>query len=229
MLGGGAASGSAFFLVVRAMGGAEYRGGRLAAATLVARLQTRPGRARDACGADRMRPMVRPMVDAAENPVDVDSLMEQFRAYLTKQGLKSTRQRDVIAERFFATDGHTSIEELLALAREDAPKVGYATVYRTLKLLTECGLAAERRFGEGHTTYETAGDAEHHDHLICIECDHVLEFHNEEIEKEQERVARSFGFNVIRHRHELYGLCPRARGIKGGSCPGQDAEKKNAR
>lgn len=173
--------------------------------------------------------MVRPMVDAAENPVDVDGLMEQFRAYLTKQGLKSTRQRDVIAERFFATDGHTSIEELLALAREDAPKVGYATVYRTLKLLTECGLAAERRFGEGHTTYETAGDAEHHDHLICIECNHVLEFHNEEIEKEQERVARSFGFNVIRHRHELYGLCPRARGIKGGSCPGQDAEKKSPR
>lgn len=167
-----------------------------------------------------------PMADAAEQTVDVDALMEQFHAYLTKQGLKSTRQRDVIAERFFATDGHTSIEELLALAREDAPKVGYATVYRTLKLLTECGLAAERRFGEGQTTYETAGDTEHHDHLICIECNHVLEFHNEEIEREQERIARSFGFNLIRHRHELYGLCPRARGIKGGSCPGQDANNK---
>ncbi len=228
MLGGESASDSAFFLDVRAMGGAEYRGARIAAATPAARAAGLGG-ASDACGDDRMRPMVRAMVDAAENPVDVDSLMEQFRAYLTKQGLKSTRQRDVIAERFFATDGHTSIEELLALAREDAPKVGYATVYRTLKLLTECGLAAERRFGEGHTTYETAGDAEHHDHLICIECDHVLEFHNEEIEKEQERVARSFGFNVIRHRHELYGLCPRARGIKGGSCPGQDAEKKSPR
>ena len=168
------------------------------------------------------------MSDAAEREVAVEVLMEQFRAYLTKQGLKSTRQRDVIAERFFATDGHTSIEELLALAREDAPKVGYATVYRTLKLLTECGLAAERRFGEGQTKYETAGDTEHHDHLICTECGHVLEFHNEVIEKEQERVARSFGFNVIRHRHELYGLCPRARGIKGGSCPGQEAEAAKA-
>ena len=166
------------------------------------------------------------MADAAEHTVDVDALMEQFHAYLTKQGLKSTRQRDVIAERFFGAEGHTSIEELLALARQDAPKVGYATVYRTLKLLTECGLAAERRFGEGQTTYETAGDTEHHDHLICIECNHVLEFHNEEIEREQERIARSFGFNLIRHRHELYGLCPRARGIKGGSCPGQDAGNK---
>ncbi len=166
------------------------------------------------------------MVDTAEHEVDVDGLMGQFHAYLAKKGLKSTRQRDVIAERFFATTGHTSIEELLALAREESPKVGYATVYRTLKLLTECGLAAERRFGEGQTTYETAGDTEHHDHLICLECGHVLEFHNEEIEREQERIARSFGFNVVRHRHELYGLCPRARGIKGGSCPGQEAGTK---
>jgi Fur family transcriptional regulator, ferric uptake regulator len=154
---------------------------------------------------------------------DVEALMSQFRAYLTKKGLKSTKQRDVIAEKFFSTGGHLSIEELLALARQDFPRVGYATVYRTLKLLTECGLAAERRFGEGQTMYETAGDTEHHDHLICLECNYVLEFHNEQIEREQERVARSFGFNVIRHKHELYGLCPRARGIKGGSCPRDEA------
>lgn len=154
---------------------------------------------------------------------DVEGLMGQFRAYLMKKALKSTRQRDIIASKFFASTGHLSIEDLLALAREEYPKVGYATVYRTLKLLTECGLAAERRFSEGQTMYETAGDLEHHDHLICLECGHVLEFHNDAIEQEQERVARSFGFNVIRHRHELYGLCPRARGIKGGSCPGDDA------
>jgi Fur family ferric uptake transcriptional regulator len=155
---------------------------------------------------------------------DVRELMGQFHAYLTKKGLKSTKQRDIIAEKFFSTTGHLSIEALLALARQDYPRVGYATVYRTLKLLTECGLAAERRFGEGQTMYETAGDTEHHDHLICLECGFVLEFHNDAIEREQERVARSFGFNVIRHKHELYGLCPRARGIKGGSCPAREAE-----
>lgn len=164
------------------------------------------------------------MPDRVEHDHDVDALMGQFHDYLSKQGLKSTRQRDIIAQQFFSVEGHLSIEELLSLARSEHPKVGYATVYRTLKLLTECGLAAERRFGEGHTTYETLGDTEHHDHLICTECGHVLEFHNEEIEREQERVARSFGFNIIRHRHELYGLCPRARGIKGGSCPGQEAK-----
>ena len=154
---------------------------------------------------------------------DAEGLMGQFRAYLTKKGLKSTRQRDIIAEKFFAHEGHVSIEGLLGLARQDYPRLGYATVYRTLKLLTECGLAAERRFGEGQTMYEAAGDLEHHDHLICLECGHVLEFHNEAIEREQERVARSFGFTVIRHRHELYGLCPRPRGTKSGSGPGHEA------
>jgi len=168
------------------------------------------------------------VLDGESGAAAVDGLMGQFHAYLTKKGLKSTRQRDVIAQKFFAAGTHVSIEELLGLARSEHPRVGYATVYRTLKLLTECGLAAERRFGEGHTTYETAGDSAHHDHLICVECGFVLEFHNEEIEREQERVARSFGFNVMRHRHELYGLCPRARGIKNGSCPRLEHEARDA-
>ena len=155
---------------------------------------------------------------AAPAQRDVDALMEQFHAYLEKKRLKTTRQRDLIARTFFARSGHMSIEDLLALVRTEHERIGYATVYRTLKLLTECGLAAERRFGD-----ETAGDLEHHAHLICIECGFVLEFHDEAIEAQQERVARSFGFNLVRHRHELYGLCPKARGISGGSCPSEEA------
>lgn len=168
-------------------------------------------------------------MDRARDERDVDTLMGQFHEYLGKKQLKSTRQRDIIARQFFASEGHLSIEELLALAREENPRIGYATVYRTLKLLTECGLAAMRRFGEGQAIYETAGDTEHHDHLICIECDHVLEFSNDEIEKLQDQVARSFGFNIVRHKLELYGLCPKARGIKGGSCPREEEEARDAR
>lgn len=158
--------------------------------------------------------------------LDVPSLMDQFHAYLIKNQLKTTRQRDLIAQKFFEADGHISIEELLNLSRADNPRIGYATVYRTLKLLTECGLAAHRRFGDGQTMYETAGDTEHHDHLICVECGFVLEFQNDDIEREQERVARSFGFSLVRHRLELYGLCPKARGIKGGSCPSDEAARQ---
>jgi Fur family ferric uptake transcriptional regulator len=167
-------------------------------------------------------------MEAATEERDVDELMGQFHEYLNKKQLKSTRQRDIIARQFFSTDGHLSIEELLLLAREQNPRIGYATVYRTLKLLTECGLAAQRRFGEGQAIYETAGDTQHHDHLICLECDHVLEFTNDEIERLQDQVARSFGFNLVRHKLELYGMCPKARGIKGGSCPREEEEARDS-
>lgn len=166
-------------------------------------------------------------MERASEERDVDALMGQFHEYLSKKQLKSTRQRDVIARRFFTAEGHVSIEELLALARGENPRIGYATVYRTLKLLTECGLAAQRRFGEGQAIYETAGDTQHHDHLICIECEHVLEFTNDDIERLQDHVARSFGFNLVRHKLELYGMCPKARGIKGGSCPREEAEERD--
>ena len=166
-----------------------------------------------------------PMSKDSPEP-DVDALMEQFHAYLRKKRLKSTKQRDLIAETFFGSPGHLSVEDLLSRVRVGHPGMGYATVYRTLKLLTECGLAAERRFDETPATYETTGDAEHHDHLICMECGHVLEFHSEEIENAQELMARSFGFSIVRHRHELYGMCAKARGIKNGSCPADDARAK---
>ena len=160
---------------------------------------------------------------------DVDALMTQFHDYLGRKQLKSTRQRELIARTFFAQPGHLSIESLHELVRQDNSNIGYATVYRTLKLLTECGLAAVRRFGEGQAMYETAGDTAHHDHLICVECDHVLEFENDDIERLQEQVARSFGFRLLRHKLELYGLCPKARGIKGGSCPRDEAAASGIR
>lgn len=155
----------------------------------------------------------------------VASQMEQFREFLVKKQLKSTRQRDVIARTFFATEDHITIEELLALSREENPRIGYATVYRTLKLLTECGLAEHRRFGDGQAVYEAADEDEHHDHLICMECNHVLEFEDELIERQQEKVARSFGFTLVKHKLELYGLCAKASGIRGGTCPREDKKK----
>lgn len=164
-----------------------------------------------------------------EMPVEetsMDALLGQFHEYLGRKDLKSTKQRDLIARAFFVQEGHISIDGLLALVREQNPRVGYATVYRTLKLLTECGLAALRQFGDGQRMYEIAGDTAHHDHLICVDCNHVLEFENEDIERLQEKVARSFGFSLVRHKLELYGLCPRARGIKGGSCPRDSAERE---
>ena len=130
-------------------------------------------------------------------------------AYMSKKGLRSTDQRRLIVETFFRSDNHVSIEELLARVREKDRRVGYATVYRTLKLLTQCGVAYERRFGDGLTRYELADDVTHHDHLICISCGDIIEFEEPRIEDLQERVARNHGFELRSHKHELYGICPK--------------------
>jgi Fur family ferric uptake transcriptional regulator len=138
--------------------------------------------------------------------------LEHFRAvlqaYMVKKGLRSTDQRKLIVETFFRAENHVSIEELLTQVRETDPRVGYATVYRTLKLLAECGVANERRFGDGLTRYELADDATHHDHLICIECGEIVEFEEARIERLQEEVARQYRYELRSHKHELYGICP---------------------
>ena len=123
---------------------------------------------------------------------------------MTGEHLKATRQRDLIAEVFASSHDHISVDELLALVREQDRQIGYATVYRTLRLLVQSGLAAERRFGDGHTRYERR-DAEHHDHMICNRSGQIIEFVNEEIEELQEAIANKYGFRLNKHRHELYG------------------------
>ena len=156
-------------------------------------------------------------------PPDVERLKSRWREYLLRHRLKTTQQRETIVEQFLGSTGHVSIEDLLGRVRKRSPNVGYATVYRTLKLLTECGLAAPRQFGDGQTRYEVADDiAHHHDHLICLQCGLILEFENQEIERLQEEMAaRLGGFKVVRHKLELYGLCPKAMGQKNGYCPNE--------
>jgi Fur family ferric uptake transcriptional regulator len=147
-------------------------------------------------------------------------LKRMFEDYVRRHNLKSTHQRDIIVELFLKSTGHISIDDLLAKVRKKSPKVGYATVYRTLKLLTDCGIAAARQFGDGQTRFEVMGDHAHHDHLICLQCGLILEFENDTIEKLQDEMAdRLGGFKLVKHKLELYGLCPKAAGVKNGHCP----------
>jgi Fur family ferric uptake transcriptional regulator len=133
--------------------------------------------------------------------------METLKARLAKKGLKSTEQRDIIADAFFKTTTHISLDELLAKSKKKTPKIGYATVYRTMKLLTEIGLAVQRQFGDGQTRYENLPDGGHHDHIICVKCSKIAEFQNQRIEELQMEVARKLGYKVINHKLELYGYC----------------------
>lgn len=157
-------------------------------------------------------------------PNDTGELKDRWRAYIQDRRLNTTAQREAIVEQFLRTRDHVSIDELLNKVRKRHPRVGYATVYRTLKLLVDSGLAVERQFGDGQARFEVVGD--HHDHLICVKCGLILEFEDDDIERLQERIAeRMGGFTVLRHRHELYGLCPKAAGDSGGNCPNESRKK----
>ncbi len=135
-----------------------------------------------------------------------DERFARFKEHLRGQRLKSTAQRDTIAKVFFATTRHISVEELYNEVKRRNPRIGYATVYRTMKLLTECGLAAERHFRDGEARYESA-QKKHHDHLICESCGKIVEFEEERIEALQEEIAKRLGFRFTGHKMELYGLC----------------------
>jgi len=134
-------------------------------------------------------------------------VLSRLRQHIVDRGLKQSRQRDLIAEAFFGTPGHVSADELVGRVRALDSGVSVATVYRTLKLLGESGLASPLDFGDGQTRWESAVGRAHHDHLICTRCGVVVEFASERIEQLQSRVARRHGFTVESHRLELYGAC----------------------
>jgi Fur family ferric uptake transcriptional regulator len=131
--------------------------------------------------------------------------------HLDRLGLKHSRQRELVADVFFATDGHVAVEALVQEVRRVDSRVSVATVYRTMKLLAECGLAVPRQFGGAQTRYERAAGRPHHAHLICTGCGAIVEFASERIEALQARVASRHGFEVETHTLELYGRCARCR------------------
>lgn len=136
---------------------------------------------------------------------------EAFKRALKDRGFKETVQREDIARVFFSRGGHVSIDELHAEVKKTSPRVGYATVHRTVRLLKDLGFAAERHFDDGQARYERVEGEQHHDHLICERCRRIIEFQSDEIETLQRSVARALGFVVSRRRMELYGICRECR------------------
>lgn len=160
-------------------------------------------------------------------PADVDAKIRRMQAFITGRRLKNTKQRDLIAAIALRAEGHIGVEEIFRVARKKDPKVGFSTVYRTMKLLKDCGLVIERHFGDGVTRYEPLGDGEHHDHLICTSCGLIVEFEDDSIEERQDAVAIRHGFVVQSHKHEIYGLCPRCAAK--AAAPASTSTRKRAR
>ena len=130
-----------------------------------------------------------------------------FLEHIEKTGLRKTAQRDVILEVFLSTEEHLASEDLYWLVQKQDPTVGHTTVYRTLKLLTDAGLAREVRLGDGRTYYEHHYNHEHHDHMICTECGKVIEFFSAELEAMQDKMADKYNFKPTHHSLRILGIC----------------------
>ncbi|HEY3027686.1 MAG TPA: transcriptional repressor [Pyrinomonadaceae bacterium] len=147
---------------------------------------------------------------------------EVFLKHIQKQGLKRTAQRELILDVFLRTEKHLSSEDLYRLVRELDPNIGQTTVYRTLKLLSEAGLAREVRFGDGRTHYEHNYKHQHHDHMICSRCGKIIEFFSAELEAIQDAMAAKHRFEVTQHLLRIIGICAECRRKE------RDAEKETA-
>ncbi|MEP6637061.1 MAG: transcriptional repressor [Acidobacteriota bacterium] len=139
---------------------------------------------------------------------------EVFLEHIQRKGLKRTAQRDLILDTFLRTEEHLSSEDLYRLVKQEDPSIGQTTVYRTLKLLTEAGLAREVRFGDGRTHYEHNYKHQHHDHMICSSCGKIIEFFSAELEAIQDAMAAKHKFEVQQHLLRIIGLCAQCRRAK---------------
>src|SRR5512142_2116109 len=134
-----------------------------------------------------------------------------FNNHLKRVGLKHTGQRDTILRTFLETREHLSTDELHRLVKKSDPRIGFTTVYRTLKLLAECGLASEVAFHDGITRYEHQYNRRSHHHMVCTECGSSVEFFSPEVGKLEQEIGRKHHYVTTRHTFQIYGVCQSCR------------------
>ncbi len=131
----------------------------------------------------------------------------RFRDYLKKKGLKFTPERWLILEKVFSLHGHFDADKVYDEMHKKNKKLSRATIYRTLPLLVESNLVKETLRYQKRATYEPVFGYSHHDHLICIKCNRVIEFRNDLIERLQGKVCKKYRFEPLEHRLGIKGYC----------------------
>ncbi len=134
-----------------------------------------------------------------------------FHDHLRRVGLKHTGQRDAILRTFLETRDHLSTDDLYRLVRKKDERIGFTTVYRTLKLLAECGLASEVAFNDGIARYEHQYNRRNHHHMVCTECGSSVEFFSPGIERIEREIGRKHSYLTSRHTFQIYGVCGTCR------------------
>jgi Fur family ferric uptake transcriptional regulator len=134
-----------------------------------------------------------------------------FKEFLKKKNMNHSQPRETILDVFLQIDGHIEIKDLCLRVSERDELISTATVYRTMNLLVECGLARENVLAGDKRYFEKVYGREHHDHLVCTNCESIKEFNFASIEERQRLVAEKHSFEVTSHRMTLYGLCQDCR------------------
>ena len=132
-------------------------------------------------------------------------MSETIEEKCLSKGVKLTDQRKVIAQVMSQSTDHPDVDELYNRVSKIDPKISIATVYRTVKLFEEAGILAKHDFKGGKARYEAMIES-HHDHLIDVKSGEIIEFVDDEIEKLQKKVAEKYGYELVDHRLELYGV-----------------------
>ena len=128
--------------------------------------------------------------------------------FLADKKLRLTAQRRVIVETAFSTSQHFSAEQLLAWSRDRDKSISRATVYRTLPLLTQSGLVREMDFGKDHKFYDpNYADHPHHNHIICEDCQKIVEFESDQLNRLENQISRRLGFSAHSHRLQISARC----------------------
>ena len=134
-----------------------------------------------------------------------------LRDHLSNKGLKRTQQRFDILDAFMGSIGHITAYDLHTILKKRRLNIGFSTVYRTLKLLTECGIAHEVNFGDGVARFAKAFKRETHGHLVCTKCGNAVEFETLPFDKTKTQIAAKNGYIARSFRFEIYGLCRKCR------------------
>ena len=149
--------------------------------------------------------------------------INRFKLALRAESLRLTSQRLAVMEDILASEGHRECDDIFLSLRERGIPVSRATIYRTLDLLEKVGFVRKMDIGEGRFRYENKLTQSHHDHLICLKCGRIVEFVDRGIERRQERLSREHDFQLIRHVHQLFGICRECRTKKAGRGNGSPA------
>jgi Fur family transcriptional regulator, ferric uptake regulator len=155
---------------------------------------------------------------------------ELFHAYLRLNGLKKTYQKDLILETFLNTEGHLSVEDIYALVKKRDKRLGVVTVFRTLKSLTACGIAREVNLGDGLTRFEHNYQHPSHHHIVCVECNNIIEYACPALDRIQDEIIQKYRFQPLHHQFQTYGFCEDCKEHRpAAEIPKQDTQRIFAR